>query len=304
MNPERVHLLSRDDCFLPILSNNIDEQDSILILDIRWMKLAENPESFCLHQMPPWWNIARTTFPAYSFNESSSLMCFFLRNKIHHSFRDLWMFSSWKKHPQIHEECHHVPRDEIVSFWKKWRSTELGLSIILHHGIFQLAAFRESSGLLFSYLKTGVTVAKWSFNWGSPSLENGCNDHPGGDEGAAGRGNYLHHKWYTAPVEVGSLSHYLQGFCTYQAVQDFFHQYTSPRFFIQFFSVQWNEVDRRWNSHPRHCPAIKVCRSAVCREDTGRCPSYSHAVNLGKIFEASICFPMATWILLISLSCL
>ena len=31
-------------------------------------------------------------------------------------------------------------------------------------------------------------------------------------------------RWFHAPVEVGSLSHYLHGFFTSQVVQGFFHQ--------------------------------------------------------------------------------
>lgn len=120
-----------------------------------WQKVDEigRKSRFSLHQIPPWWNIARNTFSADIFNECSSLLCFFLRKKFHHSFHDLRMFSSWKKHPKKHEECHHVHRDEIVSFWKNWRSTELGLSIILHH----------STMGFFSWLLSGSQVVCFFF---------------------------------------------------------------------------------------------------------------------------------------------
>ena len=99
---------------------------------LSWQKVDEigRTSRFCLHQIPPWWNIARNTFSADFFNECSSLMCCFLREKFHHSFHDLRMFSSWKKHPKKHEECHHVHRDEIVSFWKK---LEINWTRTFHH---------------------------------------------------------------------------------------------------------------------------------------------------------------------------
>ena len=93
----------------------------------------------------------------------------------------------------------------------------------------------------FSYLKTGVAVAKWSFKWGSPSLKHGCNDHPGGDEPAAGRGNYLHHKWEIRLTSWGwefvPLFIYLQGLLYIPGSAGFLPSGIHHHgFFIQFFS--------------------------------------------------------------------
>ena len=110
-----------------------------LFFDIRWMKLVENPESFCLHQIPPWWSIARKTFSA-DFSMNVQVLCVSFWGKS--STIPSMICECFPPRKKILKKTRNAIMFIVMKLWvsgKNWRSTELGLSIILHHGIFQLS---------------------------------------------------------------------------------------------------------------------------------------------------------------------
>lgn len=144
-----------------------------LYLDKRWMKLAEHPDFAYIKSHHG--ETLRGTLFLLIFSMNVQVLCVAFWGKS--STIPSMICECFPPEKNILKNTRNAIMFIVMKLWvsgKNWRSTELGLSIILHHGLFQLAAFRESSCLLFfSYLKTGLAVAKWSFKWGSPSLKHG-----------------------------------------------------------------------------------------------------------------------------------